>query len=129
MAKCMKLAFKPSESHATTAFALLHIDTRGLYRVYSRGKYMYFLILVDDFSRFTWVYLLQNKSDYLCIISAFLNYVKNHFNTNIKFIHLDNALEFADKECKMFYVEHGIIHQTSCAFRPQQNARVERQYR
>lgn len=125
MAKFTKLAFQLSESHAATAFELLHIDTWGPYKVCSRGKYRYFLTLVDDFSRFTWVYLLQNKSDYLCTISAFLNYVKKHFNTSIKFIRSDNALEFADRECKKFYAEHGIIHQTSCVFRPQQNARVE----
>ncbi|KAL8087731.1 hypothetical protein AgCh_037765 [Apium graveolens] len=129
MAKFTKLSFKQSESQAIAEFELLHIDTWGPYRVCSRGKYRYFLTLVDDFPRFTWVYLLQNKSDYLGIISAFLNYVKNHFNKSIKFIRSDNALEFIDKECKKFYAEHGIIHQTSCVFRPQQNARVERKHR
>lgn len=38
-------------------------------------------------------------------------------------------MEFDDALCKQFFVEHGILHQTSCPYRPQQNARVERKHR
>lgn len=106
-----------------------HVDTWGPYKVCTRGKYRYFLTLVDDFSRVTWVYLLQNKSDYSGTIAMFLSYVRNQFKTNIKIIRSDNALEFTDKICKEFYAVNGIVHQTSCNYRPQKNARVERKHR
>lgn len=95
----------------------------------TRGKYRYFLTLVDDFSRVTWLYLLEHKSDYLSSMRTFLNYVKTHFKTTIKVIRSDNALEFSDKECIHFYAQNGILHQKSCIFKPQQNARVERKHR
>lgn len=41
----------------------------------------------------------------------------------------DNALEFDDAACRTFFKSQGIVHQTSCSYRPQQNARVERKHR
>lgn len=129
MAKFTRLPFPQSNSQAKERFELVHIDTWGPYKVLSRKKYRYFLTIVDDFSRVTWAYLLEHKSDYLCTITAFLNYVRNHFTTSIKIIRSDNALEFNDKSCKEFYNNNGILHQTSCVYKPQQNARVERKHR
>lgn len=128
-AKLTKLPFEKSESRAATKFELVHIDTWGPYKVCTREKYRYFLTLVDDFSRVTWVYLLQTKSEYLTTMISFYNYVKCHFNVGIKCVRSDNALDFADKSCREFYTKYGIQHQTSCAYRPQQNARVERKHR
>ena len=129
MAKFTKLPFPVSDSHAKERFELVHIDTWGPYRVPTRGKYRYFLTLVDDFSRVTWAYLLERKSDYLNTISAFFNFVRNRFKKDIQTVRTDNALEFADKGCKEFYSRNGIMHQTTCVFSPQQNARVERKHR
>lgn len=129
LAKLTKLSFLLSDSHAASRFDLVHVDTWGPYKVSTRGKYRYLLTLVDDFSRVTWVYLLQNKSEYLFSIISFYNYVKTQFGTGIKCIRSDNALEFTDKSCREFYVQHGICHETSCVYRPQQNARVKRKHR
>ncbi|XP_074342198.1 uncharacterized protein LOC141679655 [Apium graveolens] len=54
------------------------------------------------------------------------------FNPNkckIKILRTDNALEFKDKACVQFYNESGMIHHTSCVYKPQKNARVERKHR
>lgn len=92
-------------------------------------KYRYFLMIVDDHSRMIWVYLLQNKSDYGNTLSTFYNYVNTHFGNNVKTIRSDNAPEFADQFCSKFMGDRGIVHQTTCSHRPQQNARVERKHR
>ncbi|KAL8098649.1 hypothetical protein AgCh_031420 [Apium graveolens] len=84
---------------------------------------------VDDHSRHCWVYLLSHKSDALVTLESFLKYVQNHFDSTIKVIMSDNALEFTSAACKQFFSDHGIVHQTSCVNRPQQNARAERKNR
>lgn len=130
MAKFTKLPFNTSESQAKKAFELIHLDIWGPYKVCTKGNYRYFLTIVDDKTRYTWVYLLALKSEALNTISAFYEYVKTHFpKKKIQFLRSDNALEFNTAECQAFFSQHGIVHQTSCVYRPQQNARVERKHR
>ena len=129
MSKFVKLPFELSKSHAAKKFALVHIDTWGPYKVATRGNYKYFLTLVDDHTRVTWIYLMQFKSDYCSTIKAFYEYVEVHFKANIQTIRSDNAPEFADAGCRQFYAQKGILHQKSCVERPQQNARVERRHK
>lgn len=105
------------------------MDIWGPYKVCTRGKYKYFLTIVDDYSRTTWVYLLQQKSESLTQLQIFYNFAKTHFNRKIKYLRSDNALEFDDGPCQEFFAKLGIVHQTSCVDRPQQNARVERKHR
>lgn len=107
----------------------MHIDIWGPYKVCTKGRFRYFLTIVDDCSRHTWVYLIQYKSDALKTLETFMAYVHTYFRNTIKTQRSDNALEFDDAHCKQFYAAKGIIHQTSCAYRPQQNARVERKHR
>lgn len=129
MAKMTKLPFRLSESIAPKKFDLVHVDIWGPYKVPYQSKYKFFLTLVDDHSRHCWVYLLKQKSDSLATLHIFLNYVDNQFNTTIKVIRSDNALEFTSNACNQFFSKHGILHQTTCVYRPQQNARVERKHR
>lgn len=118
-----------SSSHALVPFELMHIDIWGPYHVCTGGKYRYFQIIVDDFSRATWVHLLKLKSESLEILKMFCNFVKNQFEKSVKIVRSDNALKFDDSGCKEFFGKLGIIHQTSCVDRPQQNGRVERKHR
>lgn len=129
MAKFTRLPFSLSESHAAAPFDLVHTDIWGPYRVCTRQKFKYFLTIVDDYSRMTWLYLIQHKSDYLKTMELFHCYVQKQFGSAIKVIRSDNAREFDDMDCKKFFQLQGIVHQTSCAYRPQQNARVERKHR
>jgi len=87
--------------------------------------FRYFLTIVDDYSRYTWVILLHNKSEVHSHIINFTVFVQNHFQTNIKTIRIDNGVEFA---MSSFYASKGIIHKTSCVETPQQNGIVERKH-
>lgn len=129
MSEFAKLPFTDSNSHASTAFKLIHLDTWGPYKVPYNGKYRFFLTLVDDYTRHTWIYLLQHKSDALSHLKSFYEYAQNHFQKSIQFLRSDNALEFDDTTSKQFFSEKGILHQTTCVHRPQQNARAERNHR
>jgi len=58
-----------------------------------------------------------------------MTFVMTQFNAQVKVIRSDNALEFLSDPCKQFFSKHGLLHQTSCVQRPQQNGRVERKHR
>jgi len=85
----------------------------------------YFLTIVDDMSRSTWVYLLKNKSDTQRSIESFYNLVNTQFGTRIKYLRSDNGTEF---QLTDFYRKNGIIHQKTCVKTPQQNGIVERKH-
>jgi len=86
--------------------------------------FRYFLTIVDDYSRYTWVILLHNKSEVRQHIINFAVFVQNHFKINIKTIRTDNGVEFS---MSIFYASKGIIHQKSCV-ETQQNDIVERKH-
>ena len=129
MGKLTKQPFSASKSYATLPFQLIHTDIWGPYKVETRGKFRYFLTIVDDHTRMTWVYLIKKKNDYLCTLKLFVAYAYKQFKKTVDRIRSDNALEFQDMECKRYFAEKGIHHETSCAYRPQQNGRVERKHR
>lgn len=87
--------------------------------------YKYFLIVVNDKSRLTWLFLMRLKSEASPIIKSFVSLVKTQLNTSIKCIISNNGCEFILTE---FYKQHGIIHQTSCVGSPQKNEIIERKH-
>lgn len=129
MARFSKLPYSISTSRASDLFSLVHIDISGAYKVPSRGNHRYFLTLVDDYSRMTWVHLLRHKSDAYDVINNFVFMANTKFEKQVKIIRSDNALEFDDHQYIQFFHEKGILHQTSCVDRPQQNGRVERKHK
>ncbi|GJZ78479.1 retrovirus-related pol polyprotein from transposon TNT 1-94 [Tanacetum coccineum] len=129
VAKLNRLPFSLSDSHSSTAFHLIHMDTWGPYKVPTNGKFRYFLTIVDDSSRATWTYLMVNKSDAFAILKTFLKVVELHFNAKVKYVRSDNALEFDKGPCASYLANQGIDHKTTCVDRPQQNGRAKRKHR
>jgi len=89
----------------------------------------YFVTLVDDYSRYTWVCLIQSKSEVFTVLQNFLSLIKNQFDVSIKMFRSDNGREFVNSQCVDLFRSKGIIHQTSCAYTPQQNGLVERKHK
>ena len=129
LGKHHKFPFPVSCSHASTPFALIHIDLWGPYRSPSLSGATYFLTILDDYSRTTWTHLLHSKHQVFHIISNFLSYVCNQFNTTVKIIRSDNGTEIFNQSCSSLFASKGIIHQRSLPGLPQQNGRVERKHR
>ncbi|GJW78498.1 retrovirus-related pol polyprotein from transposon TNT 1-94 [Tanacetum coccineum] len=86
-------------------------------------------VLMDDCSRGTLVYLLEQKSDSFEALKSFLKFVSTQFETQVKIVRSDNALEIVKGQCGPYLLSKGIVHQTSCVDRPQQNERVKRKHR
>ncbi|WJZ87684.1 hypothetical protein VitviT2T_007049 [Vitis vinifera] len=106
-------------------FDLVHCDIWGPYSVSSHARHRYFPTLVDDCSRFTWIFLLKQKSDVGTIIPKFFNMVVTQFNAKIKVFRSDNAPELAFTD---FFNDRGVLHQFSRVERPQQKSIVERKH-
>ena len=118
LAKQRGLSFTSNNHVAHSPFDLVHCDISGPYHVVSYTGHNYFLTLVDDCTRFTWVYLLKQKSDAAVVIPRFYNMVAKEFRA-------DNAKELAFTE---FFHEKGALHQFSCVERLEQNSVVERKH-
>lgn len=78
----------PTKSHtrATQVLALVHTDLCGPMQTPSISKALYFLIFLDNFSRYTHIYFLQKKSDTLLYFKQYKNFVENE--TGMKIIYL-----------------------------------------
>jgi transposase InsO family protein len=104
---------------------LLHMDLFGPVAYLSIGGSKYGLVIVDDFSRFTWVFFLRDKSKTQGTLKRFLRRAQNEFELNVK-IRSDNESEFKNLQVEEFLEEEGIKHEFSAPYTPQQNGVVER---
>ncbi|GJS44561.1 putative ribonuclease H-like domain-containing protein [Tanacetum coccineum] len=108
---------------------LLYMDLCGPMRVASINGKKYILVIVDDYSRYTWVYFLRTKDEALNMIIDFINQVQRNLKAQIRMIRTHNGTEFKNEKLRAFYAKLGIVHQTSIARTPQQNGVLERRNR
>ena len=108
------------------AFELLHMDLFGPTTYTSIGARKYGFIIVDDFTRYTWVFFLSDKSDAYSTFKYFVKRVCNEFKTTIKKVRSDNGSEFKNTRVDEFCDEYGIKHKFSFKYTPQSNGLVER---
>ena len=78
------LPFNNCESHAIASFDLIHSDVWGPSPIASMSGSRYFVIFVDDFSRYTLVFLMKSYSELLDIYCTFAKMVETQFSKPIK---------------------------------------------
>jgi hypothetical protein len=105
---------------------LLHMDLFGLVAYLSIGGSKYGLVIVDDFSRFTWVFFLQDKLETEGTLKRFLRRAQNEFELKVKKIRSDNRSEFKNLQVEEYLEEEGFKHEFFAPYTPQQNGVVER---
>jgi transposase InsO family protein len=127
--KMHKLPFPISNKQSTAPFALVHADLWGLAPITSFTGFRYYLVLIDDFIKFTLTYLLKHKSDTFSIFTQFQAMVQTQFSLTIQVLHTDCGGEFISNEFNHFCANKGIIHQLSCPHTPQQNGTAKRKHR
>ena len=123
--KHKKMPFSLSNSHASHVFDLLHMDIWGPCSKPSMHGHKYFLTIVDDCSRFTWVHLMKSKAETRQVIMNFIAFIETQYNGKVKIIRSDNGIEFFMHH---YYASKGIIHQTTCVETLEQNGIVERKH-
>nr|GEU87993.1 hypothetical protein [Tanacetum cinerariifolium] len=127
MGKSKKKSHKPkSKDTNKEKIYLLHIDLYGPMRIESVNKNKYILIIVDDYSRFTWVKCLRSKDKAPDFIIKFLKMIQVRLKVSVHRIRTNNGTEFVNQTLREYYEEVGISHETSVARSPQQNGVVER---
>ncbi|GJV84664.1 retrovirus-related pol polyprotein from transposon TNT 1-94 [Tanacetum coccineum] len=89
----------------------------------------YILVIVDGYSRFTWVKFLASKGEAPDFIIKFLKMIQVRLNATVRKIRIDNRTEFVNQTLRTYYESVNISHETSIARTPQQNGVVERRNR
>ncbi|GKA80575.1 putative ribonuclease H-like domain-containing protein [Tanacetum coccineum] len=130
LGKSTKKPHKPkSEDTNQEKLYLLHMDLCGPMRVASVNGKKYILVIVDDYSRFTWVKCLRSKDEAPAFIINFLKMIQVRLKETVRRIRTDNGTEFVNQTLREYYEKVGISHETSVARSPQQNGVVERRNR
>jgi len=128
-AKFAKKSFKSITTRKTELLELVHSDLADFKNTMSKGGKKWYITFVDDFSRYTKVYLLKSENE---LREMFLKYkveVENQLDQKIKRLRFDRGGEYDTNSMTVFCEKNGIVHETTARYTPQQNGVVERKNR
>lgn len=83
--------FPNSNSITSTCFELLHMDIWSSIVVHSLDGFQYFLTIIDDFTRYTWTFLMHDKSETRTNMYNFVDYCQTQFSAKIKTLRIKNG--------------------------------------
>nr|GFC50890.1 hypothetical protein [Tanacetum cinerariifolium] len=98
----------------------------GPMRVESINGKKYVLVIIDDYSRYTWTHFLRSKDETLKVLIDFLRLVQRGLHAQVRTVRTEKGTEFLNKTLHAYFASEGIYHQTSVARTPEQNSIVER---
>lgn len=113
-----RVPFTHSNNKAREPFELIHCDPWGRYHTPSHNGSHYFLTIVDDFTRGTWVYFMKDKTETIGNLMTFSKMVRTQFNAKLKRVRSDNGTEFTNMAVQKIFQQEGILHKTSCVGTP-----------
>ncbi|GKD00207.1 retrovirus-related pol polyprotein from transposon TNT 1-94 [Tanacetum coccineum] len=105
---------------------LLHMDLCGPMQVESINGKKYVLVIVDDYSRYTWTHFLRSKDETPAVLIDFLTLIQRGLHAQVRTIQTDKGMKFLNKILHAYFAKEGIRHETSTARTPEQNGVVER---
>lgn len=111
---------------ATRKLELVHADLCGPISSVTPGGSQYFLLLVDDYSRRMWVFLLKRKDEAFYAFNKFKVLVENGNEDKVKTLRTDRGGEFMSKELLSYCEDMGITRQFTTPYSLQQNGFIER---
>ncbi|GJU24288.1 retrovirus-related pol polyprotein from transposon TNT 1-94 [Tanacetum coccineum] len=107
----------------------IHLDLGGPMRVESINRKHYILVIVDDYSSYTWVHFLRSKDEAPDVIKTFLKKITVLLQAPVIIVRTDNDTEFKNQVLQEYFDSVGIYHQTSFVRTPQQNGVMKRKNR
>jgi hypothetical protein len=103
----------------TRPLEILHMDLFGPVTYISIGGNRYGLVIVDDYSHFTWVFFLQDKNETQEVLKKFLRRAQNKFDIKVKKIRSDNDTELKNTQVEDFLDEEGTKYELLAHYTPQ----------
>jgi transposase InsO family protein len=103
----------------TRHLEMLHTNLFGAIAYISIGGNKYGLVIVDDYSHFTWVFFLQDKGETQDVLKKFLRRAQTEFDAMLKRIRSDNGTEFKKTYVEDFLDKEGIKYEFSAPYTPQ----------
>jgi hypothetical protein len=125
-AKSHQLPYPKSTSVSSAPLDLIFSDVWGPAPT-SVGRHTYYVSFIDDYSKYTWIYLVKKKSDVFQVFHDFQSLVERKFNKKIIAIQSDWGGEY--EKLNSFFNRIGISHHVSCPHAHQQNGSAERKHR
>lgn len=127
-AKRQKLSFPLSCTTTSALFELLHLDVWGPTPISSFKGFRYYLLVIDDFTRFSWLFPMHYKCD------AKVRLLSSKLLCKLSLIPVQRILgqimgeNFVNNYLSQLFLFVGIIHQTSCPHTAEQNGVVKRKH-
>ena len=118
--KQSKLPFLKESQRTKGILEVIHTDICDPMEVKSLAGAKYFVTFTDEFSRYTIVYFLKEKSEVKNCLMNYVILIENQLNKKVKAIRSDNARDLSS-DIQSFLANRGTIGQTSCSYTPQQN--------
>lgn len=128
VAKSHRLPFKLSTTSVNQPLSLIHSDVWGPFNK-SKSTFRFYVLFIDDYSKFTWLYPLHYKSEVFDKFVEFKNYAEKQFSTSLKIFRTDGGTEYVNHKMDQFLVSQGVVHQHSCPYTSAQNGIAERKHR
>ena len=128
LGKHVKLPFDSSSRSVQSSFDIIHSDL-WTSPIPSLSGFRYYVLFLDHYSQFVWVYPLVNKSDVFSKFMMFRNFVKTQFKSEIKSFQCNHGGEFDNHSFHKLFADNGIQFRFSCPRTSQQNEKSERMIR
>lgn len=122
-------SFTDEGTRANEVLDRIHTDVCGPMSVRSIGGARYYVSFIDDRSRKVFVYVIKSKGEVFDKFIEFKKYVEKQLDRQIKVLRSDNGTEYLNKNFEQFCGAHGIKHEKSAPYSPQQNGLAERMNR
>ena len=126
-AKLTRASFKSVE-RKTEPLDMIHTDICDLKSLPTKGGNKYFITFIDDCTKYCYVYLLKSKDEAIDKFVLYKNEVENQLNKKIKVVRSDRGGEYVSPFADLC-AKHGIRHEFTAPYSPQQNGIAERKNR
>nr|GEY61284.1 hypothetical protein [Tanacetum cinerariifolium] len=108
---------------------LIHMDLCGPMRVASINGKRYVLVIIDDYSRYTWTHFLRSKDKTPEVLINFLRLVQRGLQAQVRIVRTNKGTEFLNQNLHAYFAAEEIHHQQFVARTPEQNGIVEKRNR